>query len=57
MCKHDRIKSVNCVLYCMDCGAVLPADFLAGEYIPDEKTPAEGEKKPVKRRAKRSVAK
>lgn len=26
-CKHENIKSVNCVLYCMDCGATLPADF------------------------------
>lgn len=26
-CKHEKIKSVNCVLYCMDCGATLPADF------------------------------
>ena len=20
-CEHKRVKSVNCVLYCMDCGA------------------------------------
>lgn len=26
-CKHENIKSVNCVLYCMDCGETLPADF------------------------------
>lgn len=26
-CKHERIKSENCVLTCMICGAVLPADF------------------------------
>lgn len=26
-CKHEKIKSVNCVLFCMDCGATLPADF------------------------------
>lgn len=26
-CKHEKIKSVNCNLFCMDCGATLPADF------------------------------
>ena len=24
-CEHKHIKSVNCVLYCMDCGAKLEA--------------------------------
>ena len=26
-CEHKRIQSVNCVLYCLDCGAQLPPDF------------------------------
>lgn len=37
-CKHENIKSVNCVLYCMDCGATLPADFFTKKA---EKTPAD----------------
>ena len=28
VCEHKRIKSVNCVLSCVDCGEILPADFL-----------------------------
>ena len=30
-CEHKRIKSVNCVLSCVDCGEILPADFLTGK--------------------------
>lgn len=37
-CKHENIKSVNCVLYCMDCGATLPADFFTKKA---EKPPAD----------------
>ena len=37
-CKHEKIKSVNCVLYCMDCGATLPADFFTKKA---EKPPAD----------------
>ena len=28
-CEHKRIQSVNCVLYCLDCGAQLPPEFNA----------------------------
>ena len=27
-CTHERIKSVNCVIYCAECGEKLPEDFL-----------------------------
>lgn len=30
-CKHERIKSVNCVIYCDICGAKLPIDYLVGK--------------------------
>lgn len=30
-CEHKRIMSRNCVLYCADCGAMLPAQSAAGE--------------------------
>ena len=29
-CEHKRIKSVNCVISCMDCGEVLPIDYIIG---------------------------
>ena len=44
-CEHKRIKSVNCVLYCMDCGAKL-------EQRPEPRAP---EKKPAKRPAKKGA--
>lgn len=37
-CKHEKIKSVNCNLFCMDCGATLPADFFTKQA---EKPPAD----------------
>ena len=37
-CKHEKIKSVNCVLFCMDCGATLSADFFTKKA---EKPPAD----------------
>lgn len=30
-CEHKRIKSVNCELFCMDCGEALPKDFLTAK--------------------------
>ena len=30
-CTHERIKSVNCVIYCADCGEKLPIDYLVGK--------------------------
>lgn len=44
-CTHDRIKSVNCVIMCADCGAHLPIDYLVGKGIIAEQT-QEGEKQP-----------
>lgn len=46
-CKHKRLKSVNCVLYCMDCEAKI-------EQRPEPKEP---EKKPAKRPAKKEAQK
>lgn len=48
-CEHKHIKSVNCELFCRDCGAKLPADFLTRTAQEEPK-----EEKPVKRgRAKK----
>ncbi len=41
-CEHKRVKSVNCVIFCMDCGAKL------------DKAP-EPEKKQVKRTTKKKA--
>ena len=30
-CKHERIKSVNCEIFCMDCNEKLPIDYLVGK--------------------------
>jgi hypothetical protein len=30
-CKHERIKSVNCVIYCDICGEKLPIDYIVGK--------------------------
>ena len=56
-CKHERIKSVNCKLFCMDCGAEMPTEALlnpqAGKNPTTEAKPAEPTKTPVKRNSKR----
>ena len=54
MCEHKRIKSVNCVLFCMDCGAQLPEGFQTAQK--QGKNEPEGEK-PVKSQAKKRTAK
>lgn len=41
-CKHERIKSVNCVIFCDVCGAKLPVDFLVAK----ERIKAQNEEKP-----------
>lgn len=30
-CKHERIKSVNCVIFCDICGEKLPVDYLVAK--------------------------
>lgn len=32
-CTHDRIKSVNCRIFCVLCGAELPAEYLTGKNV------------------------
>ena len=29
-CTHEKIKSVNCVIFCSLCGEKLPIDYLVG---------------------------
>ena len=59
-CKHKRIKSVNCELFCIDCGEKLPDSFLmpANEQQQPENPPADeskGKSTGKKRTAKNAV--
>lgn len=54
-CNHEHIKSVNCVLFCADCGAELPQDFLKGAPAKAAETPADGQETPPKRTRKRKA--
>ena len=46
MCDHKRIKCVNCVFICIDCGAVIPTvkpeDPQTAEEKPTKKKGAKG---------------
>ena len=55
-CKHERIKSENCVISCLDCGAFLPIDYLVGKERIAAQKAAEQEAEPVpkKRTAKKT---
>lgn len=60
-CKHERIKSVNCVLFCIDCGEKLPQGYWA-EQIPTQtdtgvKTPEKGEKQAPAKRGRKAATK
>lgn len=52
-CKHERIKSVNCVKYCMICGQKLPDCVQPIPSIGKEEKPVETPKKAVKRKARK----
>lgn len=44
-CEHKNIKSVNCVLYCIDCGERLPDDFNKPAQLKEEKAETKPKKK------------
>ena len=47
-CNHERIKSVNCVIYCDICGEKLPIDYLVGKSRIAEQKAAETAEKQQK---------
>ncbi len=53
-CTHDRIKSVNCRIFCVLCGAELPAEYLTGKtHSAEQEQPAKAQetaKKPTRKR-------
>ena len=46
-CEHKRIKSENCVISCMDCGEILPIDYLVGRERIKAQAEAEAVEKAV----------
>ena len=56
-CEHKRIKSVNCVIYCADCGEKLPVDYLVGKSRIEEQKAAETPENPVKTETKKTTRK
>lgn len=60
-CTHERIKSVNCRIYCALCGAELPVDYLVGksriEAQKAAETPVEPQEKAVKKTTRKKVTK
>ena len=53
-CEHKHLISTNCVLSCLDCGAILPEGFLTAKK--QAKNEPEGDK-PVKTQPKKRTAK
>ena len=47
VCKHKRIKSVNCELFCIDCGERLPDDYFRQKTAANSAPEAEPEQKPA----------
>lgn len=46
-CKHEKIKSVNCKIFCLYCGEELPIDYIIGKKrIEQQDTQANGENPP-----------
>ena len=56
-CKHERIKSVNCRIFCDICGVELPAGFIPGKHTPEPEQAAEPAEKPAKKAATKTTRK
>lgn len=58
-CKHERIMSVNCVIYCAECGEILPIDYLVGkDRIKEQEaaeTPVKGQETAPKKRTRKTT--
>lgn len=55
-CTHERIKSVNCRIFCVLCGAELPAEYLTGKtYSGEQEQPAKAQETPKKATRKRKA--
>lgn len=47
-CKHERIKSVNCRIFCDICGEELPVDYLTANNTHAKQSAAETPTEPQK---------
>lgn len=54
-CKHERIKSVNCRIYCDICGVELPAERLTEKHPSADGQPENGQETPKKGTRKRKA--
>ena len=56
-CNHERIKSVNCHIFCELCGEELPIDYLVGKSRIKEQKPAEQPAEPQEEAPKKTARK
>ena len=58
-CEHKRIQSVNCVISCVDCGEVLPIDYLVARERFSKQKAEEADKpaEPAVKRTRKKVSK
>ena len=56
-CKHERIKSENCVISCLLCGEILPSDFLTKKNTSETEKAAETPEKPQETATKKTTRK
>lgn len=57
-CTHERIKSVNCEIFCCLCGEKLPIDYLVGKSRIAEQAadkPAEKPQETAKKTTRKKV--
>ena len=55
-CKHERIKSVNCHIFCDICGEELPIDYLvAKDRIAAQNAEKAAAETPVKKTVRKKV--
>lgn len=54
-CNHESIKSENCVISCLLCGEILPADFLTKKNPPKAEKAAETPEKAQKTTTRKKV--
>ena len=54
-CEHKRLKSVNGVVSCIECGEILPADVLTKKNPTKAQTAAESPENAPKKASRRKV--
>ena len=55
-CTHERIKSVNCRIFCVLCGAELPLEYLTRKTCTvEQEQPAKAQETPKKATRKRKA--